>query len=83
MPTPQHIGPIIFAGIFVLAAVAMTLFGTLPTHVAIAAKAMMLIYAALLAALAFAPVKGQRPVTDAAKAGNRQSRSMPLAEGHG
>lgn len=57
MPKMLHKGPLVFSGFFAVASLGMTLFGSLPTHLAVTAKILMLIYAGLLFALAFAPVK--------------------------
>lgn len=61
MPRIRHKGPLVFGAFFALASIGMTVFGTLPTHLALTAKILMLIYAVLLCLLAFAPVKGERP----------------------
>lgn len=71
MPKVLHKGPLYFAGFFAVASIAMTFFGTLPTNLALTAKLLMLIYAALLFSLAFAPVKGQRRAD--ASAADRQA----------
>ncbi|MFM2045162.1 MAG: hypothetical protein RLY86_3738 [Pseudomonadota bacterium] len=68
MPKPLHMGPLVFAAFFIVATIAMGLIGTLPLHLAVAAKLMMLAYAGLLVALAFAPVKGMKPARTAAEA---------------
>ncbi len=54
---PLHKGPMVLSLIFAAAAMAMPWVGTLPTHLAIACKAMALMYAAGLMAIAFAPLR--------------------------
>jgi len=63
MRRKPHKGPVLFSAVFILAAVAMPTIGELPMHLALAAKVLMLFYAAGLLALSFIPVKEDKPRT--------------------
>jgi len=81
MSKKPHGGPLFLAAFFAAAAAGFGFLTSLPLHLTIAAKVLLLLYAASLLALAFIPVRGEKRATGPAADTSADQPDKALVKG--